>query len=133
MKVKRILALLLALMMSLSLVACGGDSGETTSDGDTDAATEDEVSLDASDVTTESGRPAITMWFWGAATDYQLAMKDILCGWYNNSQDQLSSSLSSATPSTWTSRAPWLRALLPISSTPLVRPISVPIRMRIWF
>ncbi len=30
----------------------------------------------------------ITMWFWGAATDYQKTMKDVLCGWYNNSQDE---------------------------------------------
>lgn len=91
---KRILALILALIMSLSLVACGGgsDADDSTTTDDTatteDTTGEEELSLDASDVTTESGRPALTMWFWGAATDYQVAMKDILCGWYNNSQDQ---------------------------------------------
>ena len=30
----------------------------------------------------------ITMWFWGAATDYQETMKDVLAGWYNQSQDK---------------------------------------------
>lgn len=30
----------------------------------------------------------ITMWFWGAATDYQETMKQVLCDWYNQSQDE---------------------------------------------
>lgn len=84
---KRILALILVLIMSLSLVACGSSDKGTGTNDSGDAATEGEASLDAGAVSTESGRPALTMWFWGAATDYQIAMKDILCGWYNNSQD----------------------------------------------
>ncbi len=36
----------------------------------------------------DSGKKQLTMWFWGAATPYQEAMKNILEGWYNGSQDQ---------------------------------------------
>ncbi len=87
---KRLLALILVLAMALALVACGAGTVETPADVEApvEAPVEEEVSLDANDVTTESGREPLTMWFWGAATDYQVAMKDILCGWYNNSQDQ---------------------------------------------
>lgn len=81
---KRLLALILAFAMALSLAACGGG----TAADPVDAPAETEVSLNAGDVVTETGRPALTFWFWGAATDYQVAMKDILCNWYNNSQDK---------------------------------------------
>lgn len=36
----------------------------------------------------ESGKKQLSMWFWGAATPYQEVMKNVLEGWYNNSQSE---------------------------------------------
>lgn len=39
-------------------------------------------------VSASNEKEQITMWFWGAATDYQETMKQVLCDWYNQSQDE---------------------------------------------
>lgn len=78
MKMKKIITVILALTLSmLLLVGCGsnGDSEDTSNGNETES-------------TASEGRQPITMWFWGAATDYQETMKDVLAGWYNNSQDE---------------------------------------------
>ena len=46
------------------------------------------VSLTQGAFAGEGEKKPINMWFWGAATDYQAALTDILCGWYNGSQDE---------------------------------------------
>lgn len=85
---KRFFALLMALTMLLAMTACGGKNNDTPPAGsDTPPAGNDAPSADSGNAS-GGQREQITFWFWGAATDYQVAMKDILAGWYNNSQDR---------------------------------------------
>ena len=67
---RRICSVVLSLVLVIGmLTACGGKEEEKAG-------------------TTSSGKKQITMWFWGAATDYQETMKDVLYSWYNESQDE---------------------------------------------
>lgn len=63
------------LVVAIVLVVC---SGSVFAGGNKEAA----------GTKTPAGKQQLTMWFWGAATPYQEAMKDILIGWYDNSQDK---------------------------------------------
>lgn len=87
---KRTLALILSLLMMVSIfAACSSKTAQSpdTSTPPADTATNTPAEAESSE-DGSSEKKQITMWFWGAATDYQAAMKRILCGWYNNSQDE---------------------------------------------
>lgn len=85
---KRLFALLIALTMLLAMTACGDKNNGKPSNG-SDTPSAGNAATPSDNGSTSSGkREQITFWFWGAATDYQVAMKDILAGWYNSSQDK---------------------------------------------
>ena len=76
-------------MMVSIFAACSSKTAQSpdTSTPPADTATNTPAEAESSE-DGSSEKKQITMWFWGAATDYQAAMKRILCGWYNNSQDE---------------------------------------------
>lgn len=81
-KMKKLLALLLALVMALSLVACGGSSDTTTDEATTDDAstaeetTDDTSTEEATDDTTEDAatgeKQDVSLRVWGAEEDQAL-------------------------------------------------------------
>lgn len=82
---KKLMSLLLSSALLLTLLPACGSTGTTPPD--TSEPTEQEEGVTK---TTRQypDREEITMWFWGPAPDYQEHIKDVLCGWYNESQDQ---------------------------------------------
>ncbi|HRX58323.1 MAG TPA: extracellular solute-binding protein [Eubacteriales bacterium] len=83
---KKLLALLLVCVMVFGLFGCTSEPAATEESAGT---SETAATQETTDETTSDGtRKQITFWFWGAATSYQETMVDVLCGWYNNSQDE---------------------------------------------
>lgn len=92
---KKILAMLLTLTMTLTLLAgCTPPSGSGTHASGTpsnDVSTPPETTPAEEDTTPVRNYPdreQLTMWFWGAAPNYQEHFRKVLGDWYNKSQDK---------------------------------------------
>lgn len=94
---KKLLALTLSLALGLTLLAgctppaTGNDPapGKPSAPGtETSAPVETTPVEDTTPVRRYPDREEIKMWFWGAAAPQQEYLNNVLCGWYNESQDK---------------------------------------------
>lgn len=85
MKKRRILAIMMSVIMGIGMLAgCGKKEAE----GGLEKTEENSEKKEGTSKKTDGEKKQITMWFWGAATDYQETMKNVLYSWYNDSQDE---------------------------------------------
>ena len=85
MKKRRILAIMMSVIMGIGMLAgCGKKEAE----GGSEKTEENSEKKEGTSKKTDGEKKQITMWFWGAATDYQETMKNVLYSWYNDSQDE---------------------------------------------